>query len=30
VVYTKSGGVHGLHNTGGAPLTYVAFLYQTD
>ena len=29
-VYTKSGGVHGLRNTGGAPLTYVAFLYQTD
>lgn len=29
LLYTKSGGVHGLRNTGPAPLTYVAFLYQT-
>ena len=30
MLYTKSGGVHGLRNNTNAPLTYLAFLYQTD
>jgi mannose-6-phosphate isomerase-like protein (cupin superfamily) len=29
VIYTKSGGVHGIRNTGTAPLKFVAFLYHT-
>lgn len=29
VIYTKSGGMHGIHNTGAAPLKFVAFLYHT-
>lgn len=29
VVYTKSGGVHGIRNPGTEPLKFVAFLYQT-
>lgn len=29
VVYTKSGGVHGIRNPGTEPLRFVAFLYQT-
>ena len=28
VIYTKSGGVHGIRNPGGEPLRFVAFLYQ--
>jgi mannose-6-phosphate isomerase-like protein (cupin superfamily) len=29
VIYTKSGGVHGIRNPGPEPLQFVAFLYQT-
>jgi mannose-6-phosphate isomerase-like protein (cupin superfamily) len=29
VLYTKSGGVHGIRNPGSDPLKFVAFLYQT-
>jgi mannose-6-phosphate isomerase-like protein (cupin superfamily) len=29
VVYTKSGGVHGIRNPGQEPLKFVAFLYHT-
>ena len=29
VIYTKSGGVHGICNPGTEPLRFVAFLYQT-
>jgi oxalate decarboxylase/phosphoglucose isomerase-like protein (cupin superfamily) len=29
VIYTKSGGVHGIRNPGTEPLQFVAFLYQT-
>jgi oxalate decarboxylase/phosphoglucose isomerase-like protein (cupin superfamily) len=29
VIYTKSGGVHGIRNPGTEPLKFVAFLYQT-
>jgi mannose-6-phosphate isomerase-like protein (cupin superfamily) len=29
VIYTKSGGVHGIRNPGPEPLKFVAFLYQT-
>ena len=29
VIYTKSGGVHGIRNPGAEPLKFVAFLYQT-
>lgn len=29
MLYTKSGGVHGVRNTGSVPLIYVSFLYQT-
>lgn len=28
VIYTKSGGVHGIRNPGSEPLRFVAFLYQ--
>jgi mannose-6-phosphate isomerase-like protein (cupin superfamily) len=28
VIYTKSGGIHGIRNCGTAPLRFVAFLYQ--
>lgn len=28
VIYTKSGGVHGIRNQGTEPLRFVAFLYQ--
>jgi mannose-6-phosphate isomerase-like protein (cupin superfamily) len=28
VIYTKSGGMHGIHNTGTVPLKFVAFLYH--
>lgn len=30
VIYTKSGGVHGIRNTGTEPLKFVAFLYHTS
>jgi mannose-6-phosphate isomerase-like protein (cupin superfamily) len=30
IIYTKSGGIHGIHNTGQQPLRFVAFLYQTS
>lgn len=30
VIYTKSGGIHGIRNTGSAPLRFVAFLYHTS
>ncbi len=30
VIYTKSGGVHGIRNTGAEPLKFVAFLYHTS
>jgi mannose-6-phosphate isomerase-like protein (cupin superfamily) len=29
VIYTKSGGIHGIRNPGDQPLRFVAFLYQT-
>jgi mannose-6-phosphate isomerase-like protein (cupin superfamily) len=29
VIYTKSGGVHGIRNPGTEPLKFVAFLYHT-
>ena len=29
VIYTKSGGVHGIRNPNNAPLKFVAFLYHT-
>jgi mannose-6-phosphate isomerase-like protein (cupin superfamily) len=29
VIYTKSGGVHGIRNPGTQPLRFVAFLYQS-
>jgi mannose-6-phosphate isomerase-like protein (cupin superfamily) len=29
VLYTKSGGVHGIRNPNAEPLKFVAFLYQT-
>lgn len=29
VIYTKSGGVHGIRNPGNTPLKFVAFLYHT-
>jgi oxalate decarboxylase/phosphoglucose isomerase-like protein (cupin superfamily) len=29
VIYTKSGGVHGIRNNGDVPLKFVAFLYHT-
>jgi mannose-6-phosphate isomerase-like protein (cupin superfamily) len=28
VIYTKSGGMHGIRNTGTTPLKFVAFLYH--
>lgn len=28
VIYTKSGGIHGIQNTGTEPLKFVAFLYH--
>lgn len=30
VIYTKSGGVHGIRNDGDKPLKFVAFLYHTS
>lgn len=30
VIYTKSGGCHGIRNPGTEPLKFVAFLYQTS
>ncbi|MFO1002320.1 MAG: hypothetical protein U0936_18490 [Planctomycetaceae bacterium] len=29
VIFTKSGGVHGIRNTGSVPLKFVAFLYHS-
>jgi mannose-6-phosphate isomerase-like protein (cupin superfamily) len=29
VIYTKSGGIHGIRNPGQAPLRFVAFLYHS-
>lgn len=29
VIYTKSGGIHGIRNPGTAPLRFVAFLYHS-
>jgi mannose-6-phosphate isomerase-like protein (cupin superfamily) len=29
VIYTKSGGIHGIRNNGDRPLRFVAFLYHT-
>lgn len=29
IIYTKSGGVHGIRNDGSNPLKFVAFLYHT-
>jgi len=28
IIYTKSGGIHGIRNPGDVPLKFVAFLYQ--
>ena len=28
MIYTKSGGVHGIRNPNDKPLRFVAFLYQ--
>lgn len=30
VIYTKSGGIHGIRNTGDTPLKFVAFLYHSN
>lgn len=30
VIYTKSGGIHGIRNNGTVPLKFVAFLYHTS
>lgn len=30
VIYTKSGGIHGIRNASNAPLKFVAFLYQSS
>lgn len=30
VIFTKSGGVHGIKNTGDVPLKFVAFLYHSN
>ncbi|MDJ0865850.1 MAG: cupin domain-containing protein [Myxococcota bacterium] len=30
VIYTKSGGIHGIRNPGDVPLKFVAFLYQSS
>lgn len=30
VIFTKSGGIHGIRNTGTVPLKFVAFLYHTS
>lgn len=30
VIYTKSGGIHGIRNDGDQPLKFVAFLYHTS
>jgi oxalate decarboxylase/phosphoglucose isomerase-like protein (cupin superfamily) len=30
VIYAKSGGVHGIQNTGTTPLKFVSFLYHTS
>lgn len=30
VIYTKSGGIHGIRNEGDKPLKFVAFLYHTS
>jgi oxalate decarboxylase/phosphoglucose isomerase-like protein (cupin superfamily) len=29
VIFTKSGGMHGIRNPGSVPLKFVAFLYHT-
>lgn len=29
VIFTKSGGIHGIENTGNSPLRFVAFLYHS-
>jgi oxalate decarboxylase/phosphoglucose isomerase-like protein (cupin superfamily) len=29
VIFTKSGGMHGIRNTGNADLKFVAFLYHS-
>ena len=29
VIFTKSGGIHGIRNDGADPLRFVAFLYHT-
>ena len=29
VIFTKSGGMHGIRNTGSADLKFVAFLYHS-
>jgi mannose-6-phosphate isomerase-like protein (cupin superfamily) len=30
VIYTKSGGIHGIRNPGAEPLVFVAFLYHSN
>jgi oxalate decarboxylase/phosphoglucose isomerase-like protein (cupin superfamily) len=30
MLFTKSGGIHGIRNTGAAPLKFVAFLYHSS
>jgi oxalate decarboxylase/phosphoglucose isomerase-like protein (cupin superfamily) len=30
VIYTKSGGIHGIRNPGTVPLKFVAFLYHSS
>jgi len=30
VIFTKSGGIHGIRNDGDTPLRFVAFLYHTS
>jgi oxalate decarboxylase/phosphoglucose isomerase-like protein (cupin superfamily) len=30
IIFTKSGGMHGIRNAGVAPLRFVAFLYHSS
>ena len=30
IIYTKSGGIHGIRNDGATPLKFVAYLYHSS
>ena len=30
IIFTKSGGIHGIRNPGSTPLRFVAFLYHSS